>query len=155
MPIPDFVTTLRRHIGHSPLWLPAVTAVVMREDDVLLVQRGDNLAWTPVTGIVDPGEQPAAAAAREVAEETGVVVEVETLAWVQATGLTVHANGDEVYYLDHLFRCRYLSGTAQVSDDENVDVAWVAVPDLPAMGALYLDRIACALQGRTATRFER
>ena len=63
-PVPDFVVDIRRKIGHDPLWLPAVTAVVRRGDEVLLVERSDNGRWTPVTGIVDPGEEPAVAAAR-------------------------------------------------------------------------------------------
>lgn len=155
MPVPDFVLALRQHIGHHPLWLPAVTAVVVRDEEVLLVRRSDNQAWTPVTGIVDPGEQPAVSAAREVAEETGVRVEVERLAWVNATGLTVHTNGDEVYYLDHLFRCRYISGTAHVADDESIDVAWFTATDLPPMGLVYRERIACALGADSETRFER
>ena len=71
MPIPDFILEIRALIGHRPLWLPGVTAVVRRGDELLLVQRSDNGAWTPVTGIPEPGEEPAAAALREVLEETG------------------------------------------------------------------------------------
>jgi ADP-ribose pyrophosphatase YjhB (NUDIX family) len=59
MPIPEFIVELRRHIGHAPLWLPCVTAVVIRDQHVLLVKRADNQAWTPVTGIVEPVENPA------------------------------------------------------------------------------------------------
>lgn len=72
MPIPQFIIDLRARIGRHPLWLIGVTAVVIRDDGVLLVERADNGIWTPVTGIVDPGEEPADAAVREVAEETGV-----------------------------------------------------------------------------------
>jgi 8-oxo-dGTP pyrophosphatase MutT (NUDIX family) len=68
MPIPDFIVDLRRKIGTELLWLPGVTAVVRRDDEILLVQRADNLRWTPITGIVDPGEQPATAAVREAKE---------------------------------------------------------------------------------------
>ena len=38
-----------------------------------MVKRSDNGEWTPVTGIVDPGEEPAVGAVREALEETGVV----------------------------------------------------------------------------------
>ncbi len=71
-PIPDFILDIRRMIGTHPLWLPGVTAVIRRDDEILMVERADNGAWTPVTGIVDPGEEPAVAAAREALEETGV-----------------------------------------------------------------------------------
>lgn len=57
MPVPRFIADLRARIGHDPLWLIGITAVVVRGADVLLVARADNGAWTPVTGIVDPGDE--------------------------------------------------------------------------------------------------
>ncbi|MGO1582440.1 MAG: NUDIX domain-containing protein, partial [Actinomycetaceae bacterium] len=73
MGTPDFIVELRRHVGHSLLWLTGATAVVVRgaDPEVLLVRRADDGRWTPVTGIVDPGEEVADAAVREVLEETG------------------------------------------------------------------------------------
>ena len=61
MTTPQFILDLREHIGHAPLWVPGCTAVVLRpgpgdaEVEVLVVRRADTRAWTPVTGIVDPG----------------------------------------------------------------------------------------------------
>jgi len=72
MPIPDFVLELRRHVGTAPLPLVGVTAVILRDGEVLLGRRTDNGALTPITGIVDPGEEPADAAVREALEEAGV-----------------------------------------------------------------------------------
>jgi len=46
MPIPQFIVDLRAHIGHAPLWLIGVTAVVVRGDEVLLVERADNGVWS-------------------------------------------------------------------------------------------------------------
>ena len=63
MPTPEFILSLREKIGHDPLWMPGVTAVVFNEGgQVLLCRRSDNGAWTPITGIVDPGEEPAVTA---------------------------------------------------------------------------------------------
>ena len=90
MATPDFVLELRRHVGHAPLWMPGTTVVILRPAagcapidwerpiapeavDILCVRRSDNGAWTPVTGIVDPGEEPAIAAAREALEEADVL----------------------------------------------------------------------------------
>lgn len=145
MPIPDFVARLRERIGHDLLWLPGVTAVVLREDEVLLVRRSDNGRWAPVTGIVDPGEHPAITAVREVAEETGVVCEVESLVWVNVTPVITHVNGDLAQYLDHTFRCRFVSGEAQVGDDESTEVAWCALDDLPPMDSVLVERITRAV----------
>ena len=77
MPIPDFILELRELVGTRPLPLVGVTAVVIRDHQVLLGRRSDNGALTPVTGIVDPGEEPADAAVREALEEAGVVVRAD------------------------------------------------------------------------------
>ena len=152
MPIPDFVLELRRHIGHAPLWLPGVTAVVLRGDEVLLVRRADNLAWTPVSGIVDPGEHPAAAAIREVKEEAGVSAVVRRLASVTVGEPVVHVNGDRAQYLDHAFRCDFVAGDPHPADDECVDAGWFQLDLLPPMAEHFLARIDAASSGEVAPR---
>jgi 8-oxo-dGTP pyrophosphatase MutT (NUDIX family) len=157
MAVPDFVLALRRHIGHAPLWLPAVTAVVRRfegsTEQLLMVRRADNDAWTPVTGIIEPGEQPAIAAQREVLEETGVHISVDRLASVAAESLTTHLNGDQVYYLDHTFECTWTGGEPYPADDESVDAAWVPLSELPPMDAVLRRRIEVVLSGLPQARF--
>lgn len=152
MAIPDYVRRLRLRVGHDLLWLPGATAVVLRGDEVLLVRRSDNGQWSPVTGIVDPGEHPARAAVREVMEETGVTCDVDALVWVNVTEPRVHANGDLAQYLDHTFRCRYVEGQAHVADDESSDVAWFPIDGLPEMPADLRERISVAVEHADAVR---
>jgi ADP-ribose pyrophosphatase YjhB (NUDIX family) len=144
MPIPEFIVRLRERIGHDLLWLPGATAVVFKGDEVLLVRRSDNGQWAPVTGIVDPGEHPADTAAREVLEETGVRCEVQGLASVNVTEPMTHVNGDRAQYLDHTFRCRFVSGAPYPADDESVDAGWFALDELPPMKDELLARILSA-----------
>ncbi len=146
MPIPDFVLNLREKVGHDLLWLPGVTAVVLDGDHVLLVRRSDNGEWTPVTGIVDPGEHPSRTAAREVLEETGVSCTVEGLVWVNVTRPVVYDNGDRAQYLDHTFRCRYVDGDAHAADDESSEVGWFHLERLPVMEAEFEERIRAAVR---------
>jgi 8-oxo-dGTP pyrophosphatase MutT (NUDIX family) len=157
VPIPEFIVELRAMVGHHHLWLPGVTAVVRRDDEILLVQRADNSAWTPVTGIPEPGEEPAVAAVREVLEETGVTARVDRLASTWVHGPVTHANGDEATYLDLTFACTWLAGDAHVADDESRDVAWVrreALADRGVSGEM-LRRIDAVLSDEPATRFLR
>lgn len=146
MPVPEFILRLREKVGHDLLWLPGVTAVVLHRERVLLVRRSDNGEWSPVTGIVDPGEHPARTAEREVFEETGVSCRVEALAWVNVTRPTVHVNGDHAQYLDHTFRCRYVDGEPAVGDDESVEVGWYPVDAMPPMDPDLSARIRVALE---------
>jgi ADP-ribose pyrophosphatase YjhB (NUDIX family) len=155
MPIPPFVAELRELVGTRELWLPAVTAIILRDDHVLLTERADNGEWAPVTGILDPGEEPAVGAAREALEETGVEVRVDRLAAVSASPQVRHGNGDLGVYLDLTFACTWLSGEARVADDENTDVRWWPLEALPEMSAYLRERIDDVLAGETAARFRR
>lgn len=155
MATPDFVLALRARIGHDLLWLPGVTAVVVRDHEVLLVRRADDCQWTPVTGIVDPGEEPAVAAAREVLEEAGVVAEPVRLASIGVTDEITYPNGDRSRYLDLTFRFRYVSGEPHPADGENTDAAWVDLDALPEMSLHMRARLAAALSDEPAAAFVR
>ncbi len=137
MPTPDFVLALRRHVGHSPLWLSAAIGVVVRHrggrPEVLLVRRSDDGEWTPTAGIVDPGEEPHQTAVREVLEETGVTCAVERLTWLYAGAPITHVNGDHSQYLEITFRCRWISGEPYPADSESTEAGWFALDALPAM----------------------
>jgi ADP-ribose pyrophosphatase YjhB (NUDIX family) len=144
MPIPEFVIELRRHIGQAPLWLPGATAVVIHDHQVLLVKRSDNHAWTPVTGIVEPGENPADCAVREVLEETGIHVAARRLALVHVSRPIVHANGDQAQYLDLVFRMDWVGGEPFPADDESLDARWFALTEMPEMSADMHRRVQVA-----------
>ena len=151
MPIPDFVAQLRSRVGTDLLWMPGVTAVVVHDDGRLLLgQRTDNGLWAVVSGILEPGEQPAHAAVREVLEETGIVAVVEGLASVSSdTDTVVYGNGDRTQYLDLTFLCRAVGGQARVSDDESTAVGWFELGALPEpMASSSRERIAHALAYR-------
>jgi ADP-ribose pyrophosphatase YjhB (NUDIX family) len=153
VPIPDFVVELRRQVGRAQLWLPGVTAVVRRGEDVLLVRRTDNGQWAPITGILEPGEEPAVAARRETWEETRVEITVDRLAMVSATAPVTHVNGDRAVYLDHAFSCTWMSGEPRVGDDESLEVRWFDRVHLPPMKPELAERIEVACSDETATRF--
>jgi ADP-ribose pyrophosphatase YjhB (NUDIX family) len=154
MPIPDFILELRAKVGHAPLPLVGVSAVVIRDHQVLLGRRSDNGALTPVTGIVDPGEEPADAAVREALEEAGVVVRATRLASVHQVPRVTYDNGDQADYLDLTFRCEWLSGDPYPADGEMSEVGWYDLESLPAMDSDMRRRIASALSEDDPARFE-
>jgi 8-oxo-dGTP pyrophosphatase MutT (NUDIX family) len=158
MGTPPFITDLREKIGHDPLWLPGVTAIVIRDvpedapvfatPDVLLVKRADDGRWTPVCGIIDPGEEVADAAVREVSEETGLTVEVDALIGTGAVGPVTYPNGDVCRYMDTTVRCVLAGQNAgdagdpektepRVNDEESTEVGWFPVAQLPQMDARF------------------
>jgi ADP-ribose pyrophosphatase YjhB (NUDIX family) len=160
VPTPDYVLELRRAYGQGRLLLPGVSAVVLRDDlgsgpHVLLNRRSDDGRWSLPSGIVEPDEQPAAALAREVLEETRVEVGVERLALLVTEPEVTYDNGDRCQFIAMTFRCRYRSGEAAVGDEESTAVGWFPVDDLPAdLDERYRRRVEVALSASAACVFE-
>lgn len=157
MGAPEFILKLREKIGNGPLWLPAVRGVVFDDDGrVLLCQRADNHHWTVITGILEPGEHPAPGLVREIFEETAVVAETERIIGVGVVGPVTFPNGDVCDFLDITFRCRYVSGNAQVNDDESIAVGWFGLDELPDVseGNLQAIRLATEPEGPVAYQEE-
>ncbi|MDV9191828.1 NUDIX domain-containing protein [Streptomyces sp. SR27] len=147
MPTPDFIRALRETAGQQLLFLPGVSAVVFDDRGrVLLGRRSDNGRWAVIGGIVEPGEQPADCAVREVFEETAVRCEVERIVLVETLRKpVVYPNGDQCQFLDVSFRCRAVGGEARVNDEESTEVGWFDVDDLPEMKRFSYLRIEKAL----------
>lgn len=95
MATPGFVIELRRKIGHDLLWMMGITAYVHDDEGrVLLGQRSDTGKWALVCGIIEPGEEPADTAVREIREETGVDALVTDMVAVKSSNHEiVYANG--------------------------------------------------------------
>jgi ADP-ribose pyrophosphatase YjhB (NUDIX family) len=154
--VPRFIQQLRRAVGHERLLLTGVTAVVVRDDGgaptVLYGRRADNGLWALPSGIVEPGEQPATTVVREVFEELRVAVEPERLVLVTADPDITYPNSDVCQFVSLTFRCRYVSGEAEVGDDESLDVAWRPAGEPPDdLDARQRRRLAVALASDPST----
>lgn len=160
MAVPPFIAELRAKVGSIPLWLSGATAVVFRtneagEQQLLLIKRADDGEWASVGGVVDPGEEPGDAAVRECAEEAGVVVEVERLVWMSVNDPVTYENGDQSQYIDHTFRCRWVSGEPYPADGEATEARWFGLDELPEMTPLHADRVSVALANEPECRLGR
>jgi len=154
MPISPYLRSLRDELGTRLLLLPGVTSVVFDEAGrVLLAKRADNGHWALISGVMDPGEQPAETAIRECYEETAVHIVPERVIGVFSQPPNTYPNGDECAFVDIAFRCRAVGGTAQVNDDESLAVDWFALEDLPPLSDLARRRIDLALDPAAPTWF--
>jgi 8-oxo-dGTP pyrophosphatase MutT (NUDIX family) len=144
MPISEYLRGLRAKIGHEYVFMPGVAAVVFNHEGKVLLQRSrDSGLWGIIGGTPDPGEEPAAAAVREIEEETSIKAEAVRLVGVFTEVPTHYPNGDVVQYMAFVFACCALSGDPRVNDDESHAVAYVDYNELPddllARHRFYID----------------
>lgn len=135
MPTPEFILELRRHIGNETLWVSGANLVVLREGEdgteVLLGHRADDGNWAAISGIVEPGENPADTVVREAREEACIEVEVERMLWLDVMDEVTFPNGDRCRFLDHGFRGRLVGGRPGIGDGEISDFGWFPANRLP------------------------
>jgi ADP-ribose pyrophosphatase YjhB (NUDIX family) len=123
-----------RHYPDRPV--VGVGGVVLAGDQVLVVQRGAEPSkglWSIPGGAVEAGESLAEACAREVAEETGLRVEVGPMVEVVERILRDEAGRVEYHYvlIDFLCRCPLLPPKAA---DDAADARWAPLDALESMG---------------------
>lgn len=107
----------------------AASAAVMRGGSVLLVQRGKGARaglWSLPGGHIEPGETAAAAASREVDEETGVAIEIVALAGVHDVILRGAAGGLDAHYLLAVYAARWRAGEPVAASD-SADARFVPI----------------------------
>ncbi len=108
----------------------AAATLVLQEGQVLLVQRKYppfTGLWALPAGFVDAQEDPARAAERECAEETGLRVQVVDLLDVIAG--RSHPRGADLVLV---YLAKRLGGRLQAADDAR-DAGWFALTDLPPL----------------------
>ena len=97
---------------------------------LLVVRRGRppaRGAWSLPGGRCEPGESAAQACVREVAEETGLLVEVQ-----QWAGRVERAAGPAAVYEIDDFVCTVCGGTLAAADDA-MDARWVTEAEFAAL----------------------
>src|SRR3954447_9683451 len=127
MPIPPYVRALRQKIGNDLLLLPSVHAVIFDERGGVLLQRTrDDGQWYCLSGVMEPGEEPAGGIVREVKEEAGLDVEPVRIVGVYASPVVTYSNGHTAQFVGTVFLCRVTGGELTLADDESLELRYFA-----------------------------
>jgi 8-oxo-dGTP diphosphatase len=135
--------------------LVGVGVCVLRGRQVLLVRRGKpplQGSWSLPGGLLELGETGAAAAAREVAEETGMAVEVGPLLTVVERLDHDEAGRVRYHYVLLEYLARWRAGEPLAADDA-AEAIWADVERLDEYGLWSKAHEVIGLALEAANRF--
>ncbi len=121
---------MQRRYPEQPI--VGVAGIVLQDDAVLLVQRGQEPSrgeWSLPGGAMEVGETPEEAVRREVQEETGLEVTVTELCAVVTRIVRDTAGAVEYHYVLLDYLCQPIKGTPQAGSD-SLAVSWVPISRL-------------------------
>ncbi|HLZ24311.1 MAG TPA: NUDIX domain-containing protein [Ktedonobacterales bacterium] len=119
----------------------------------LLTRRTDNGQWCLPGGRMEPGESIAECCAREVLEETGLIVRVGRLVGVYTNPdrLITYPDGNRWQVISHCFEAEVIGGEPRLSD-ETTAFGYFSLEEIAGMDLLepHRERIADAFTEQVA-----
>ena len=115
-----------------------VDIFVVYNDKILFLRRANYIRqfggkWCFPGGHIDNNETSKDAIIRELKEETGLDVDVESLIGVYSDGDMKYRNGDEAHCICVVYRLKQVGGNLKCDNLETVELKFFKVNDLPEM----------------------
>lgn len=149
--MPDYIRWLRGQVGSAPVQLNFAAGCVCAGERVLLQRRADLTAWGFPGGAMELGESAEQAAVREIGEETGLVVRVDSLLGVYTRYRQHYPNGDVAQPITVFFRCTPIGGHLRTDDPETLDLRYFPLTDTPPLfSPQHRDALSDLAAGRSA-----
>lgn len=129
----DYIKWIRSYVGHREIILNFSGGIVTNEKNEILLQlRTDKHLWGLPGGAVEKGESVEQASKREVTEETGLQVEVDSLLGIYSAYFDSYPNGDKAQTITTMFIFKMVKGELIVGDaEETLAVKFFSQENLP------------------------
>ena len=130
----DYIHELRPLIGHKKIILNCAGALIVRDGRILFQRRTDNGKWGLIGGLVEMNETYEDAALREIREETGLEVQLDSFLGIFHNHDMVWANGDAAHVIAAMYTARIVGGEPRV-DEESYELRFFAPEEIPELFA--------------------
>ena len=121
----DYIHDLRKIIGPRKIILNCAGALIIRDNKILFQRRTDNGKWGLIGGLLEMNETYEEAALREIREETGLEVRLDSFLGIFHNHNMVWSNGDAAHVI---------SAEPRI-DEESYELRFFGKDELPELFA--------------------
>ena len=130
----DYIHELRKEIGPRKIILNCAGALIVQNDKILLQRRTDNGKWGLIGGLLEMNETYEEAALREIREETGLEVKLDSFLGIFHNHNMEWSNGDKAHVIAAMYTAGIISGMPR-TDEESYELRFFGKDELPELFA--------------------
>ena len=130
----DYIHELRQQIGPRKIILNAATTIIEKDGKILLQRRTDNGKWGLIGGLMEMNETFQETAIREVLEETGLEVRLDSFLGIFHNHNMVWSSGDQAHVITAFFTASIISGEPRI-DEESLELRFFGLEEMPPLFA--------------------
>ncbi len=130
----DYIHELRKEIGPRKIILNCAGALIIRDGKILFQRRTDNGRWGLIGGLLEMNETYEQAALREIREETGLEVKLESFLGIFHNHDMVWSNGDAAHVISAMYTARIVRGEPRI-DEESYELRFFGREEIPELFA--------------------
>ncbi len=150
--MPDYISWIRERVGQESILLNAAGVVVFDHLGRVLLQKRskDEDLWGFPGGAMELGESAEETAVRELREETGLDVRVDSLLGVYTRYTGTFPNGDQAQVVLIIFKGSIMGGELKADGKETFDLAFFDLDAAPKLfNTQHNDILADVRAGRS------
>jgi 8-oxo-dGTP pyrophosphatase MutT (NUDIX family) len=126
----SYVGQLRKLVGHNPLIVPSIRAIVSNDEEKVLFIKGRS--WSMPAGSIELGESINSTLVREVKEETGLdVIKATLIAIYTSKPLMTNKFGDQYQMFEFSFKVDEWKGELLKQTHETTDAGFFSIEERP------------------------
>ena len=130
----DYIHDLRKLIGPRKIILNCAGALILKDDRILFQRRSDNGKWGLIGGLLEMNETYQEAVLREVREETGLEVRLESFLGIYHNHNMVWSNGDCAHVITAYYIASIMRGEPRI-DEESFELRFFGREEIPQLFA--------------------